>query len=141
MWRDGSFHLQPGDRLYLEGFYSKVRDGSFHLLPGERLSEDKKKHILVRDGSLWRDGSFHLQPGDRLYLEGFYSKVRDGSFHLQPGERLFRSRKLSRSETDHCGETDLSTANPVSASPEDKKTYPGPRRIIVERRIFPPPAR
>ena len=73
------------------------------------------------------------------------------------------NKNISWSKTDHRGETDLSTANPVSASPENKniswsktdhrgetdlstanpasaflriRIYPGPRRIIVERRIF-----
>ena len=36
--------LQPGDRLYLGGFYPKVRDGSSHshLQPGERLSWEQE---------------------------------------------------------------------------------------------------
>ena len=63
---------------------------------------------------------------------------RDGSFHRQPGERLSWEQELSWSKTDHCRETDLSAASPVSASPENKniswsKTDHPPRRI------FPPP--
>ena len=45
---------------------------------------------------------------------------------------------MSWSETDHVVETDLSASSPVSASPENKKICPGPRRISVERRTFPP---
>ena len=90
---------------------------------------------MVRDGSSPRDGSYCLQPGERLSYhrretfpppDGSWSKTdhrRETDLSTASPVSASPENKTnpSWSETDHCGEMDLSTASPVSASPENKK--------------------
>ena len=171
--RDGSYCLQPGERLSWGQEIAETDLIASSPVSGERLSWGQEitetDHCGETDHR--RDGSYCLQSGERQRrIIAKTDLIASSPVSASPGgkkspKRIIVERRIiaetdliasnpvratlrgNCGETDHrrdgsychCRETDLSTANPVSASPGNKK-YPGPRRIIVEK-IFPPPTR
>ena len=111
--QDGSYCLQPSERLSWEQEIMLVRDGSYCLQPGERLSWEQEI-ILVRDGS------FSTANPVRLGARNYPGPRRIFST-ANPVSAFPGSKKLSWSETD------LSASSPLLGA----RNYPGPRRILL----------